>query len=220
MTKEYEYRFLFNNASSHKLTSKTFRNELIRLGAIHVKPVLYKVYTYNCISNEKLYVRLRDEGFRITFTVKVKSTDINNMFDDEYEVIINDMEIANNMLQLLGCSMKHKVEKLRETFDFSNAQIIFDYYPGLPPYFEIEAQNEEILNDYLKKFNLDKNDHVTYDIYTKYYGLDSNRKIKGDLTFDTIYDKYINSITKNKSKFEKILQKQLTYISKINQMSN
>ena len=70
MPKEYEYRFLFGKSSAKHLSVKSFRKQLVNLGAKHTKPVLYKINTYHCPTNDKLYVRIRDEGYRITFTIK------------------------------------------------------------------------------------------------------------------------------------------------------
>lgn len=172
----------------------------------------FSVIVFNCPSNEKLYIRLRNEGSKKTFTIKDKSN--NDKFFSEHEIIISDINVANKMLLLLGCTEKYKIEKLRECFDFDNVQIVFDYYPGLRPQFEIEAKDEITLNNFCTKFNLDPKDNVDYDIYASEYGLDPNRKIVGDLTFNGANDKFLNIITKNKSKFIKILKRQFDYMNK------
>ena len=138
------------------------------------------------------------------------------MFKNEYEIIINDINTAHNMLILLGCTVKNKNEKLREIFNFPDVQVAFDYYPGLPPFFEVEAKSESILNEFCKQFNLNPDNHIKYDIYGKEYGLDPNRNKNDDLTFEKANDKFLNIITKNKSKFIKILKKEIDYINKHN----
>lgn len=209
MSFEYEYKFLFNK----KLTPKKFRQKLKDMGAEHIKPILFSTTIFKLPQNDKLFIRLRNEGFKKTFTIKYNNE---TMFKNEFEIIINDINTAQDMLILLGCTVKNSNEKLREVFNFSDVQVVFDYYPGLPPFFEIEAKSESILNDFCKQFNLDPVNHIKYDIYAKEYGLESNRKVDDDLTFEKANNKFLHIITKNKSKFIKILKKEIDYINKHN----
>jgi predicted adenylyl cyclase CyaB len=90
---------------------------------------------------ENQIIRTRNEGKKITFTIKEKS----NTYDKEWEVNVDNQNTMNDMLQLLGVKKTYTLEKFREIYKDDNNELVFDHYPGLEPYLEIESNSEDNL---------------------------------------------------------------------------
>jgi len=138
---------------------------------------ILKKHTYN--PNE--WIRLRQTGNECTYTIKrikrdtipfVKNYNINSV--DELEFKIDDFDKANFFLNQLGYSFKSYQEKRRESYvSEDGVSFEIDHWPQIPPYLEIEAKEEKLINVWLKKLCLDNNEVKilnTDDVY-KLYGL-------------------------------------------------
>ena len=112
-----------------------------------------------------------------------------------------------------------RIQKLREKWSISGCkEIVFDTYPGLPEYMEIECDTEDKLNNLVKKLDLkeEKLFQPGY-LYESLYGIIKQQGKKlSDLTFSTAKKIFIRRINKNKSLFLKILKTQQKYIKQIN----
>ena len=158
-------------------------------------------------------IRIRDEGDKITFTVKQKNV---GSYDSEWEVIVNDYNMIDRMLTELNVKKKYEMEKYREIFVTKNGknEIVFDHYPGLPPYMEIESSTEAELKKTMKILNLpDEDQFSAKDLYYDLYGILKNRE-DSDLTFKTANKLMGKYITKNKTKFSNILREQKKHLFK------
>jgi len=166
---------------------------------------LFKLTSYKGTKNDQ-YIRIRDEGKKITFTIKQKT---NNQYVTEYEVVVDNYEMINKMLLQLGVQKNYDLHKYREIYITKNkkSEIIFDHYPGLPPYMEIESQSESELNKMIKLLKLKEEKFTAADLYYELYGITQDRKYD-DLTFDNAKQKFNKLITKNKDKFNELLAKQ------------
>ena len=159
---------------------------------------------------ENQIIRTRNEGNKITFTIKEKS----NIYDKEWEVNINDQNMMNEMLQQLGIKKAYTLEKFREIYKDNNNELVFDHYPGLEPYLEIESNTEENLFKIMKKLNLESESKFNAkDLYYLEYGISKERP-DNDLTFDNALEMFNSHITKNKEKFIKILKHQRNFLKK------
>ncbi len=115
------------------------------------------------------------------------------------------------MIQLMGLEKNYDLYKYREIYKTKNnkSEIVFDHFPGLPPYMEIESNNEKELYKMMKKLELFEEPHFTSkDLYLEQYGITKDRK-DGSLTFDNAKDVLSKFITKNKENFDNILKKQI-----------
>jgi hypothetical protein len=156
MPKEYEYSFKkFNRA---KILSK-----LVELNAIYGGTFLFKVQQFNPPQHlpYNINIRVRDEGYRVTMTIKTPTKD----FDNEEEVIINSFDYGVNYLLRLGCTKSVYYEKVREIWilpNFENlfakkyTEIVFDTEAGLPDIMEIESPTFEELQMVVHLFGLNK----------------------------------------------------------------
>ena len=103
----------------------------------------------------------------------------------------------NDMLQLLGVKKAYTLEKFREKYKDDNNELVFDHYPGLEPYLEIESNTEDNLFKIMKKLNLEsENKFNSKDLYYLEYGMTKERP-DDNLTFDNaleIFDIYIRYV--------------------------
>lgn len=119
-------------------------------------------------------IRVRDEGYRVTMTIKIPTED----FDDEYEIIIDDFNNGINWLLSLGYTKMAYYEKVREIYYVKApnsrplwnetlwnepnsrplwneySEIVFDTEEGFSEIMEIESPTFEELEKMVKIFDL------------------------------------------------------------------
>ena len=194
---------------------KTIKQLLEKSNINKVGGQLFQITSYVPIKQNQL-IRTRSEGDKITFTVKDKS----GKYDLEYEVTVNDYLMINKILEQINIKKKYTLEKFREIYEDSNNEIIFDHYPGLAPYIEIESKTEGDLFSTMKKLNLNEEEKFTAkDLYWIHYGITKERP-DVDLSFDTATKILIPMVTKNKDEFIKILDHQKEFIIKYQKKHN
>ena len=128
-----------------KRLSITALNELIQ------SEELNKLLT-NFDINENKWIRLRQTNKKTTLTVKHI---VNKQCDDmqyvkESEIVVNDLNEANDILEKIGIVSRNYQEKRRTSFIYENAEIEIDEWPMLKPYMEIECDNEALMNKIIK----------------------------------------------------------------------
>jgi len=207
--KEYEVRIT-------NIDTTEFRKKLKKFGAKLDNPKrLMPAVVFTHPNNIKdSYVRIRDEGKKITMTSK---SNLKNKFVTEYEVEIDDFQIGFDLLLSLGCKVKYYVEKIRETWKIPGCkEIVFDSYPGLKEYIEIECNSEKILNSTMKKLDVKPDDSdITIDgMFLNQYGIKKDRKKSDKFTFKDAKKNLFKFIKKNKSIFNKIIKEQLDFLNK------
>jgi adenylate cyclase class 2 len=197
---------------------------------------LFKIVTFFGIRPNQL-IRIRDEGYRITLVVKDKKQRGNkNSYDKEWEIEINDFNKAVDILLEIGMRKRNIVEKIREIYiapsEYGKSELIFDHYPGLPPYIEIEADSEEHLKKLIEDIGLNGSEDQSFgpaQLYREIYNYNNRNKRNkkngkegtNGLTFREMMrkNKEVN-IGKNVNKFRKVVNQQrkmIENISSINQ---
>ena len=211
MPKEYELRFI--NFKKKELISKlkSFGGKQIH------KPIIYEYIVFkHPLEKKNTYIRVRKEFNHTTFTYKKKT---NQKFCDEYEIEVSDYDTLINMLYMMGFKKLYGIQKLREKWFINGCkEIVFDTYPGIPEYMEIECDSEAKVLSLASKLNLkeEKMFHVP-DILYNLYGIKPSKSKLTDWTFDTIKKIFIKRIKKNESLFNNIVNVQQKYIKKINE---
>lgn len=202
MPVEIEKRFKNFN---YKKTKKIIQdNGFTFFGSFLFKVIYYKTNVPNQT------IRLRDEGHRITFTIKMYDP---NKYELEDEIIINDFNVFNKMLNSMGVEKGLELHKYREIY-MSNDQkteIIFDHFPGLPPYMEIESETEKNLFDTMRLLDLNEDSKFnSLDLYLEHYNINKNQMNDCPLNFYDIEPCVLKLIENknNKKKFSKLLKKQ------------
>lgn len=87
------------------------------------------------------WVRLRDTGDEITLCVKQINSDAVDG-THETEVTVDDFEEAAALLQLTGLTPRSYQENRRTSYTLGAARLEVDEWPRIPPYLEIEADDE------------------------------------------------------------------------------
>jgi adenylate cyclase class 2 len=168
---ENEVKFL--NIDPEKIESK-----LKEIGAEKIFDKIYKrrVFDYPDLSlNEKgAYLRLRDEGDKITFTFKqrlgIKSHDgtQNDEGMEEIEVNVSDFEKTAELVLKLGLFEKFYEENRRIRYKLRNIEFDIDFWPLLNPYLEIEAPTWQDVDEGIKLLNLDPKDKKIFSTFQVY----------------------------------------------------
>ena len=164
MSKEIEAQVLFINYSDVMSLIKKMGGEL-KFDWVKFRIAVFSPCLTIDEQKEKygmIYTRVRDEGKGvITITTKVKPKSADNKYATEYEIESkNTFEECRDLLIANHLNMKSYQERLRQKWIIPSKpeikEIVFDIWPGLPPYMEIEAKTEQDLLQFLSDLNIDK----------------------------------------------------------------
>lgn len=211
---EYEYQIININ-----------KNDIIKrlksLGAkkIHKKIVYSSIYYWS--PDKMVFFRIRNELNNTTITKKILRP---NKMALEYEIDIkkgSSFEEIDNFVKNIIPSNYDKVstEKLREKWELKNLchEIVFDTWPGLEEYMEIDCNSKKDLDKILKLLNLTNNKKFiggAFDYYMDFYGIENRAVLKIlSLEFrniDKVLSKYIK---KNKNLIKNIKNKQIRQLN-------
>lgn len=211
MPKEYEYRF--NSYSSERgYNKKEIIRKLKELGAKYFGTFKFRVIVFTDQNNSEKYIRIRDEGHRVTMTIKNNLTD---KFPIENEVIINDYDEGVNIFLQLNCKKKYYYEKYREIWNYKNSEIIFDMNPGIPELMEVESSSKKELDILCKKLELNITNYKGFAnsvTYNDVFGISVDPKTL-NLTFKSALKEL--KPTKNKEEFVKLVKMQIKEYKKL-----
>ena len=136
------------------------------------------------------WVRIRDEGNKITMAYKNISTGSSIEEQKEVEIEISDMDLGVEFMENLGARMTNYSETLRERWMFNSVEIDIDTWPYLDPYVEIEGKNKEDVIKVSESLGFDFKDAKfcgAGEIYEMKYGIHPDKISKKKvihLTFD------------------------------------
>ncbi len=222
MSKEIEAQVLFIDYDNIMRKLKSMKCEM------KFDWTKFRIATFfPCLSLEKqnelynvIYTRVRDEGKgNVTITTKTnKKTKSEGKFVNEYEISTpNTFEECKDMLLANHLTMKAYQEKLRQKFIIPSRpeikEIVFDIWPGLPMYMEVEANTEEELGQFLNDLDIDKK-NIRYtnagDIYVEILGITKD-KINNN-TPELKFSSVKSELNLTDQKFDKILEQQKMYL--------
>jgi len=200
---ELEYRFYdFNKKEITDIICHQISGE-------NVHPRFLMEFT---VFNSPCYLRLRKELDKVFLTSKNHT----GKFAIEREVEVSDYNETIQILKMAGIKEKYNFMKIREKWKVKNTEIVFDMYPGLPEYVEIESKTLEELNEICKLLNLDPKNHKwkpLNQIFKETYDIDKPPK---DLTFINLEERLKPLIKKNYEIFENLndIQKEIFILFK------
>lgn len=149
--------------------------KLLDIGAEKVsETVLQRRYVYDVIPpRDSAWIRLRDDGKKITLTIKEI---LNDEIDGtkEIEVTVDNLQKANKLLEFLGFKSRAYQENKRTSFKLGSVEIEIDEWPQIPPYMEIEGPSKEEIEEVVSQLGYSMSDTTsenTEKIYAR-YGLD------------------------------------------------
>lgn len=102
------------------------------------------------------FIRIRDEGDKITLTYKRRNDATASKIDGtkEIEVEVSNFEDTIAIFEEAGWKYKTYQETRRETWQLDGAEVVIDEWPWLKPYIEIEADSEEAVRCAAEKLGL------------------------------------------------------------------
>ncbi|HSX42155.1 MAG TPA: class IV adenylate cyclase [Candidatus Saccharimonadales bacterium] len=131
------------------------------------------VFDYPDSRLEKIggWVRVRDEGDKITFTYK-QLNDRSLHGTKEIETTVGDFQKTADLLIAIGLEQKAYQETKREKWKFGTGEITIDTWPWIPTFVELEASSESELKELAQKLELNWQEAMHGSVetaYQKYY---------------------------------------------------
>ena len=119
---------------------------------------------------EHAFIRIRDEGDKITLTFKRRADSHASTIDGtkELEVEVSDFEKTVEIFAEAGWKYITFQESKRETWKLNNVEIVLDEWPWLEPYIEIEGESEEEIRVIGELLNLDWREVIIGHVDTLY----------------------------------------------------
>jgi len=173
---QIEYEATFPDIDKEEVVKK-----LKAVGAKLVKPeFLQKRYNFSLPGEPKIkdrWLRLRDEGDKITFSLKAEE---GNKIEDQKEICleVNNFAESKVFLEALGCQVKAYQETRRELWLLDDVEITIDEWPFLEPLIEVEGKSEEEVRKVVEKLGFNYQEAYfssVASVYKEKYG------ISGDL---------------------------------------
>ncbi|MDD3284856.1 MAG: CYTH domain-containing protein [Patescibacteria group bacterium] len=144
--------------------------KLEKLGAEKVfnKTYYRKVFDYPDwrLDKDNSWLRLRDEGEKITLSFKKRiNPGLNGSNDEgmeEKEIEVSNFEKTADILLNIGLIEKHYIENKRIRYILDDIEFDIDFYPQLEPYLEIEAPSWEKINKAIELLELNSKDQKIF----------------------------------------------------------
>jgi adenylate cyclase, class 2 len=155
------------------------RARLDELGAVCIQPMRVMRRKHYDFPGETLrksknaWVRIRDEGDKVTTSYKqLKDRTLHGT--SEICVTVDDFDRMDALYQELGLEMMNYQETKRESWRLDDFEIELDIWPWTKPYIEIEAPDEDSLQQIVQNLGLrwDKALHGSVEVvYTAEYNI-------------------------------------------------
>ena len=129
------------------------------------------------------FIRIRDEGDKITLTYKRREDQAASKIDGtkEIEVEVSNFEDTVELFKEAGWEYKTFQESKRETWKLGTAEVVIDEWPWLQPYIEIEAETEDEVKAAAEQLELNWDDkmlgHIDAVYETEYVFADNFRGV-------------------------------------------
>ncbi len=152
MQTEYEARFLAIdvNAILDKLKEQSATCVMPRTLMRRI------VFKNSDIEQRGGWLRLRDEGHRITLTYKQSTSDTSSIDSTlEAEVTVSDFDATKGLLEAMGFKALRYQENFREEWKLGGVTFDLDTWPDLPTFLEVEGSGEEAVRDAAVRLGLD-----------------------------------------------------------------
>jgi adenylate cyclase class 2 len=111
---------------------------------------------------EHAFIRIRDEGDKVTLTFKRRADPAAAAIDSvkELEVEVSDFDKTVQIFSEAGWQYKTFQESKRETWKLNGVEVVIDEWPWLKPYIEIEGDSETAIKATAEQLNLDWSDVI------------------------------------------------------------
>lgn len=169
---DIEFEATFPNIDKNKM-----RRILKKTGAKLIrKEYMQKRVVFNLPNSHQIkggWLRVRDEGDKVTMSLKVVDGDrIENQ--KEIYLKVSNFKQAELFLESIGCQRKAYQETKRELWLLDDVEITIDEWPFLEPFVEVEGKSEKAVKEVSRKlgFNFDSALFCAVDrLYKLKYGI-------------------------------------------------
>lgn len=153
------------------------RLERIRARRVHPERLFRRAvfdFPDGSLDRRGAWVRVRDEGDRITMSYKqapIGST-VSDCF--ETELVIDSLDRGMQFFEDLGMVRKSSQETKRESWATDDAKFDIDTWPGIPTFVEVEAADEATVQRYVEALGFQWSDAIfggVGAVYQRYLGL-------------------------------------------------
>jgi adenylate cyclase class 2 len=142
MKTEIEVKFI-------NITIDAIQQRLLAAGAVCEQPMRLMrraLMETPDMAAKDAFLRLRDEGNRVTLTYKQHlKTGIEAA--NEIETTVDDFDATKALLEASGMIFHTYQESRRETWKLGDVEVVIDVWPWMPPYIEIEGDNEASIRE-------------------------------------------------------------------------
>jgi adenylate cyclase, class 2 len=159
MQTEIEAKFL-------QIDHAVLRERLLALGAVCTQPMRLMRRAIIDYPDRRLqmgeinsFVRVRDEGNRVTVTYKQFET-LGLSGAQEIETEVASFAATVAIFEAIGLVVTSLQETRRETWELTDCEVVLDEWPWLPPYIEIEGSHEASVQAVATSLGLDWSDAV------------------------------------------------------------
>lgn len=153
------------------IDKEEIENKLKKIGAEKVIDTKFRRWVFD-MNNEE-WIRLRDEGEKITLTYK-KRNNQNIDGTEEIETTVEDFDKTAKILLKQKWKGTYYQENKRIMYILDDIEFCIDSWPKIEPYLEIEGKSEEKVKEGLKLLKLtgkDVGNMSVVNIFAK-YGID------------------------------------------------
>lgn len=157
MNIEYEVKFINIEKDDIRKRLKKIRAKLVRPEYFQKRVVFNLPKGYR---KEHSWLRVRDEGDKITMALKSITGEKGIERQKELEIQISDFKIAKELLSSIGCEEKAYQETKRELWMLGNVEITIDEWPFLLPFVEIEGKSENDVKKISKKLGFNYSEGI------------------------------------------------------------
>lgn len=159
---EIEVKFLDINKSEIENKLKTLGARFIGVFDYRLKPFDFPGWPLG--KEKNAWVRLRDEGSRVTLAYKERLGVNDNPLKDtgmkEIEVEVSDFDKTAEILEAIGMEYKVYEERQRTRYVLDGVECDIDEWPLIPPYIELEGGSMDKLQEVSEKLGFDWSKHV------------------------------------------------------------
>ncbi len=156
---EKEVKFL--NIDKEELEKKLEEIGARKAGDYFYKRIVFDYPDFR-LNKSGAWIRLRDEGDRITLSFKQRLGIKSDKGDDEgmkeIEVVVDDFDKTATLLSELGFIEKHYAENKRTRWEKDGVEFDIDTWPALEPYLEIESSTWEKVEEAISWLGLNPAD--------------------------------------------------------------
>lgn len=139
------------------------------------------------LDNQHSWLRIRDEGDKVTFTYKQRKGVKDGQSDEgmrEIEVVVSDFEHTAEIMRAIGMENKFYEENRRTLYRLGDVEFAIDEWPLIPPYLEIESDSWDKVDEAAKKLGFSLKDKRIFSTAQVYKINGINEKEFSILTFD------------------------------------